>query len=182
MPNDPLTLLEIVAARTSHPSVTSEAPSHEQLLPLVAAASRMADHGALRPWRLIEVRGAARARLGEAISRARGESEPSAKPLRAPLLIAIVVVVKADRKVQAWEQEAAAAGVAHTLSLLLESEGWGTMWRSGDYTRSPEVHTVHGLADNEQLLGWLYVGGIDPDRRSGPVKRPVEPEEFLSTL
>jgi hypothetical protein len=66
-------------------------------------------------------------------------------------------------KVPEWEQEAVASGVAHLLSVLLDDAGWGVMWRTGGHTRAPEVAIAHGLAENEKLLGWLYVGGL-PDK------------------
>jgi len=150
--------------------VTADAPSHAELLPLVEAAAMVADHGSLRPWRLVEVRGDARRRLGEAFVAAGGltgrDAESlAAKPLRASLLIAIVAKEVPSIKVPAWEQEAAASGVAHALSLLLDEAGWGVMWRTGGHVRSVEVHAMHGLAANEKLLGWLYVGGVEERER-----------------
>ena len=53
---------------------------------LVSAAGRVADHSSLRPWRIIELRGDARLALGAASAAAQGDSSPSTKPLRAPLL------------------------------------------------------------------------------------------------
>ncbi len=64
-----------------------------------------------------------------------------------------------------------AAGVAHTLSLLLDEAGWGVMWRTGGHTRSPQVAALHGLGPNEQLLGWLYVGGVED--RPSPATSPT---------
>ena len=75
------------------------------------------------------------------------------------------MTVPDHEKVPVWEQEASAAGVAHLLSLLLDEAGWGVMWRTGPYTRHPLVAEVHGLAANEHLLGWLYVGGLPEGRR-----------------
>ena len=121
---------------------------------------------------MIALRGAARERLGAALAAAAGaEGEAAAKlagkPLRAPLLLAVVAVVTPDHpKVPEWEQEASAAGVAHLLSLLLDEAGWGVMWRTGPYTRHPLVAAVHGLAPDERLLGWLYVGGLPGGRRA----------------
>jgi nitroreductase len=69
-------------------------------------------------------------------------------------------------KVPEWEQEASAAGVAHLLSLLLDEAGWGVMWRTGPHTRHPIVAEMHGLAPNEHLLGWLYVGGLPAGTRT----------------
>lgn len=174
-------LVDIVAGRRSWSKVTEDAPTHEELLPLVAASARVADHSALRPWRLIELRGKARLKLGKAIAKAEGDDKPSTKPLRASLLIAIVVCVKKSGKVPAWEQEAVASGVAHTLSLLLHDAGWGVFWRTGHYTRSKPVRKMHKLARNEELLGWLYVGGIPENAKPGH-RRIVDAEKFISEL
>ena len=172
--------LDAVRARQSWSKVTPEAPSRAELLPLIAAAGRVADHSSLQPWRLIELRGDDRVRLGAAISVVRGDAEPSAKPLRAPLLIAVVASFMPSEKVPRWEQEAVASGVAHMLSLLLDEAGWGVIWRTGDYTRSPEVATLHGLGPDEALLGWLYVGG-KPSRSPGS-RRTVDAGPLLTAL
>ena len=174
-------LVDVVAGRRSWSKVTEDAPTHEDLLPLVAACARVADHGSLHPWRLIELRGTAREKLGAAIAKAEGDDKPSTKPLRASLLIAIVVRVQKSGKVPAWEQEAVASGVAHTLSLLLHDAGWGVLWRTGHYTRSKPVRKMHKLAKNEELLGWLYVGGI-PERAKPGHRKRVDPEKFISEL
>ena len=174
-------LVGIVAGRRSWSKVTADAPTHEDLLPLVAACARVADHSALHPWRLIELRGSAREKLGAAIAKAEGDDKPSTKPLRASLLIAIVASVKKSGKVPAWEQEAVASGVAHILSLLLHDAGWGVFWRTGSYTRSKPVRKMHKLGKNEQLLGWLYVGGIPVGAKAGH-RKSVDPERFISAL
>lgn len=161
----------------------------------------MADHGALAPWRLIELRGAARERLGAAFVAASGldgsglvgsELEGSGledsaaqklaeKPLRASLLIAVVALHEPSLTVPEWEQDAAASGVAHTLSLLLNEAGWGVMWRTGGHTRHPAVAAMHGLAPNEKLMGWLYVGGI-PKRTKRTRKAKLDLEKHLTQL
>jgi nitroreductase len=168
-------------ARRSWSKVTDDAPTHEELLPLVAAAGRVADHSSLEPWRLIELRGEDRERLGRAINKTLGEKGSSPKPLRAPLLIAIVASYRKSDKVPRWEQEAVASGVAHALSLLLDEAGWGVMWRTGHYTRSKPVAKAHGLKKNEELLGWLYVGGKPEGTRIGREKA-VDAGRFLSRM
>lgn len=179
-------IAEALRRRRSEPSVTDAAPTKRELLPLIEAAASVADHASLRPWRLIALRGDARIRLGEAIAEATGlEGQAAAKmaqkPLRAPLLIAVVVSPKPSHKVPDWEQEAVAAGVAHALSLVLDEAGWGVMWRTGLYTRSPAVHRMHGLGPDERLLGWLYVGGKKGKSKSGR-RKPVKAKDYLETL
>jgi len=172
--------LEAVRARRSWSKVTDEAPTHAELLTLVSAAGRVADHSSLRPWRLIELRGDDRERLAKAIAKAEGDKKPSSKPLRAPLLIAVVASHRKS-KVAHWEQEAVASGVAHMLSLLLDEAGWGVFWRTGSYTRSRAVAKAHGLGKDEQLLGWLYVGG-KPERSRPGRRRAVDARHHVSRM
>lgn len=162
-----MSALEAVRARQSWSKVTEVAPTREELLTMVSAAGRVADHSSLRPWRLIELRGDDRLALGKAISKAQGDKEPSSKPMRAPLLIAVIASFRKSDKVPRWEQEAVASGVAHTLSLLLDDAGWGVLWRTGEYTRSKAVAKAHGLKKDEELLGWLYVGGKPVGKKPG---------------
>ncbi len=169
-------IAEGMRRRRSQPAVNDVAPTRRELLPLIEAAASVADHGSLRPWRLIALRGDARARLGDALAEAAGLEGSAArkmaqKPLRAPLLIAVVVSPKPSHKVPDWEQEAVASGVAHALSLVLDEAGWGVMWRTGPQTRSEPVRRALELGESEQLLGWLYVGSRvapDPEPRRPP--------------
>lgn len=161
--------------RQSHPKVTADAPTHEQLVPFVEAAATIADHGSLTPWRLIELRGDDRVALGSAFAKEGGSAD---KPLRAPLLIAVVAVHRSKSK-PAWEQEVVASGVAYMMSLLLDEAGWGVFWRTGDLTRSKRVAKMHGLGKNEKLMGWLYVGG-KPTKSKSVRRRKLTVESYLS--
>lgn len=179
-------IAEGMRRRRSQPSVTDASPTKRELLPLIEAAASVADHASLRPWRIIALRGDARARLGTAIVEATGleggaAAKMAQKPLRAPLLLAVVVSPKRSLKVPDWEQEAVAAGVAHALSLVLDEAGWGVMWRTGQYTRASAVHRMHGLGPDERLLGWLYVGGKIAKEKSGR-RKPVKAKDYLETL
>lgn len=180
-----MSILESMLRRHSISNVTEIAPLHEELLPLIEAAGTVADHGGLRPWRFIELRGEARDRLAFAFAEAQNTPDNAkkflAKVRRAPLLIAIVAVRKPSEKVPVWEQDAVAAGVAHALSLLLDEAGWGVMWRTGIHTRTEPVRQAHQLHSNEELLGWLYIGGKDTqDRKIRPC--PIDSADSLSVL
>jgi nitroreductase len=176
---------EAMRRRRSQSSVTDDAPRKRDLLPLIEAAGTVADHSALHPWRVIALRGTARERLGAAMAEAAGLDGRAAegfarKPLRAPLLLAVVSSPKPSHKVPEWEQEAVASGVAHALTLLLDEAGWGVMWRTGLQTRSEPVARVHGLAPGEKLLGWLYVGG--KGRVKSGHRKPINPKRHLSKI
>ncbi len=180
---------EAMLHRRSQSAVGHAAPGDREIARLLGIAGTVADHAGLKPWRVIAIRGEARERVGRAIAAAWGLEGEAAeklarKPLRAPLLLAVVLSPQPSLKVPEWEQEAVASGVAHALSLLLDEEGWGVMWRTGIWTRSEAVHTAHGLAPQERLLGWLYVGS--PRRKEGKhekgPRKPVKAAERLSRL
>ena len=173
---------EAVRARRSWSKVTDTAPTHSELLRLVSAAGRVADHSSLKPWRIIELRGDDRKVLGRAMNKAEGHKGASTKPLRAPLLLAVVVSHRKSSKVPRWEQEAVASGVAHMLSLLLDEAGWGVFWRTGGYTRSKAVAKAHGLSKDEELLGWLYVGGKPTRSRPGGHRKPLDASKFVTRM
>ena len=185
--SDPV--LDAIAHRRSVSKVGSLAPSQDQLLELLPAVTHVADHKALRPWRLLTIRGAKRLELGLALDAAAGLVRPAGevnvKPLRAELLIAIVSSPKAHDLVPTWEQEATAAGAAHLLELALWQAGWGVMWRTGKYIDCEPVRAFHRLEAHERVLGWLYVGDIDPGylRRLRTSNRTaLDPKPFISAL
>ncbi|RGE23329.1 nitroreductase family protein [Leucobacter sp. wl10] len=171
-------------ARRSHSKVTDAAPSHEELGRIVSAMNAVADHSNLRPWRIIELRGKARKKLGKGLAKAAGGDRDKyiAKATRTPLVLVVVVSPRQSGKVPLWEQEAVASGVAHLLGLLLHEAGWGSIWKTGSYARSKAVRKAIGVKRPEYLLGWLYVGGIpDRDRKPKP-RKPLDIDRHLTVL
>lgn len=63
-------VFEAMARRVSRSKVTDEAPSHEELDQLMSVLSSVPDHSRLRPWRVIELRGDDRKKLGKALAKA----------------------------------------------------------------------------------------------------------------
>lgn len=179
-------MLDGVRGRRSYSKLTDDAPSHEQLAQLVEALVTLPDHAELRPWRVIELRGDARDRLGRALAEAAGDADPTkliGKARRAPLLLAVVSCPRDHEKVPAWEQEAVASGAAHLLSLLLHEAGWGTIWRTGNFTRAEPLRRLHQLTADEDLMGWIYVGGVPDELVDAPKPRkPLDMRTHLTSL
>ena len=182
-------VLESMATRRSVSKVGPETPSDDDIAELLAAVTPVADHKALRPWRIILLRGDDRAGLGEALDAAAGieraPGEFNTKPFRAELLIALIASPTEHPAVPEWEQIVTAGGAGHLLELALWQRGWGVMWRTGLLANRPEVREFHGLTETEQLLGWLYVGSIDESfrRRLDESNRPaLDPHQFIGEL
>lgn len=179
-------LIDAVRGRRSVGRLVDPAPSDEEILDLVAEAATGPDHGLLRPWRLITVRGDARQTLGRAFAATLPDDDPAgrdraaAKPLRAPLLLSIVLEPRENPKVPEWEQLAATTAMVHNLSLLLHAGGWAAMWRTGAPARSPHVRELLGLTAGERLLGWLYIGTAQ--ERNLPPRPRFEPHDRIYAL
>ena len=180
--------LDALINRVSVARLGEPAPTPEQRELLLRAALRAPDHGQLRPWRFLTVEGAAREQLGELFVRAqlaRDAQAPAAlldkaraMPLRAPLLVAVIACLKAHPKVPESEQLLAAGCAAHGMLLAAHALGLGAIWRTGELSHDAMVHAGLGLADNERLIGLLYLGTPQGELRK-PL--PLEPAEFVSS-
>lgn len=180
-------LVDAVRSRRSVGRLGDPAPSDAQILDLVTDAATAPDHGLLRPWRLIVIRGAAREDLGAALAAGCaaddrvGRERAAGKPLRAPLLLSIVLTPRDSPKVPEWEQLAATTAMVANLGLLLHDSGFGAIWRTGSVTGSPHVRDLLGLAPGERLLGWLYVGTPNPELTLPP-RPPFTPDGRIFAL
>ncbi|KUM43183.1 nitroreductase family protein [Pseudomonas sp. EpS/L25] len=160
--------LEALCNRASVGRLTEPGPSVEQLELLLRVADRAPDHKLLRPWRLILVSGEGRERLGELYAEALLRREPGVDaaaldkarrmPLRAPLVIAVVASPQEHPKVPLQEQIITAGCVAHGLVNAAFALGLGAVWRSGEFSYDPWVLRGLGLAAEEQLVGYIYLG------------------------
>jgi nitroreductase len=164
-------VLTAILSRRSEHRLTEPAPATEEFTELLAVAATAPDHGQLRPWRWILLRGAERDALGEcfaAEASAERAADAAAKPLRAPLLATLIFQPRPGHKVPEWEQLAATSLMSHAMMLLLHSRGYGSIWRTGVHTDSPRVRRLLDVHPAERALGWLYVGSPVPDRTAPP--------------
>ncbi|MBU8540577.1 nitroreductase family protein [Falsiroseomonas tokyonensis] len=186
-PPAPPEALRALLARASVPprQLHDPAPDAAALSQAVAAAACAPDHGGLRPWRFLGIRGQARAALGALLAESMLKRDPTApearldleraKPLRAPLVVAAGAAIRAHPKIPAWEQEAsAAAGIMNFLNAL-DAMGFGCCWLSSPALQDPEIKTALGFAETDRLLGWIYVGTPEAER---PRPQRPAPEGF----
>ncbi|MFH8786987.1 nitroreductase family protein [Streptomyces roseoverticillatus] len=154
-----------ILTRRSEHLLLDPAPDDDEFTYLLRVAAAAPDHGLLRPWRWVLLRGDDREALGACLAEEAQEdrrARTAAKVRRAPLLASLVFTPVREHKVPSWEQLAATSGMAHTLMLLLHARGYGSIWRTGAQVRSPRVHGLLGLEEGEECLGWLYIGTPDP--------------------
>lgn len=172
--------LEALLGRRSVPRLREPAPAGAQRERIFRSALQAPDHARLRPWRFLVVEGEARRALGEAMARALQRHDPRAEavaleklranPLRAPLVVVLLARIREHPKVPALEQQLSLACAAHGILLAAHAEGFGGIWRTGPVTWLPELAAELGLREDEQALGFLYLG--TPEGAAPPADAP----------
>ncbi|UVE19000.1 nitroreductase family protein [Pseudomonas sp. LS44] len=179
--------LDALLNRVSLARLQAPAPNSEQRDVMFRAALRAPDHGYLRPWRFLSIEGDARNRLGELFAAALLKKNPQATPealskarsmpLRAPLLVVVIASVQRNHKIPVEEQVLSAGCAAHGILLAAYAQGFGAMWRTGEMSHDPHVAAGLGLEAHEQMVGFIYLGSVEGERRSPP---ELNPADFVS--
>lgn len=163
--------LELLQARRSvKPDLLIEpGPSPAEIETLLQVAARVPDHKKLAPWRFIVFEGAARAKFGEVIAAA-CEAEDKAPPsavrleterqrfMRSPVVVAVISRVVPVRGAPEWEQILSAGAACFNLCVAANAMGYGTCWITEWIAYSPRVTAALGLAENERVAGFVYIG------------------------
>jgi nitroreductase len=165
--------IDALLKRRSAKTLADPAPDEGALELLLECASRAPDHGRLRPWRFIVVRGAARERLGALMAEQLLRKQPSAsgealqrerqKALRAPLIIVVAAVCNATARIPPVEQILAAGAAAQNMMLAATALGFGVMWKTGDAAYDETVKVALGLEARDAIVGFLYLGTAPAD-------------------
>ena len=164
--NDSLKLLE----RHSTPAkaLAEPAPDDKQLRLILKTALSAPDHGRLHPYRFISIRGDSRRRLSEIFGKATQQREPDVepaylekqkdKPMRSPLIVVVVASLIESPKIPEIEQMLAAGAAAHNVLLAANALGFGSVWLTGANAYDEYVCGELGLAQNERIIGFIYLG------------------------
>ncbi len=160
--------IDALVMRRSATTLAEPAPDAGALELIFASAVRAPDHGRLRPWRFLVVRGAARARFGELLARHLSRTQPAAtaqslqrerdKAFRAPMIIVVAAHVNEAVKIPPIEQTLSAGVAAGNIMLAALALGYNAMWKTGGAAYDPEVRQSLGLGPSEVIVGFLYIG------------------------
>ena len=164
----PHPVTDLLLQRNSSAKLTTPAPDGILLNTLFQTAFRAPDHGLLRPWRYLVVEGEGLDRLGELFVASALKATPDLSqaqqdkfrkmPARAPMVVVAIASIQEQVKIPEIEQVmSAGVGVGYLL-LSLQAEGYGGMWRTGPLAYNVDVHNGLGLAPQEKIIGFLYIG------------------------
>ncbi|WP_432129432.1 nitroreductase family protein [Streptomyces sp. bgisy082] len=174
-----------VFTRRSASSLSEPAPNDEEFRYLLQGAATAPDHGQLRPWRWILVRGEQQRVLADCLAAESPDAAPEQirrSVLRAPLKAVLVFAPRTGHKVPEWEQLAAASAMTQNLMLLLHSRGYGSKWRTGRLCTSPALAERLGPGAAERLLGALDVGTVEGAALPAGRRAPADVRAHLSVF
>ncbi len=144
------------------------APDDAQLKRILQIAMSAPDHGRIHPYRFITIRGDARYELSEVFGKAVSKRDPDVsevtlkkqqdKPLRSPLIVVVVASLIESEKIPKIEQMLCAGAAAHNILLASNAMGFGSIWLTGDNAYDNSVFEALGLATNEKIIGFIYLG------------------------
>lgn len=167
-------LLEGIYTRQSTPRLKADPVPREFIDQILSAAVQAPNHHHVRPWRFIVLTGQARNYLGEVMAQALLKRQPGipepaldverARPLRAPVLIAVGVDKPPDEKIVEIENICASAAAAENLLLAAHAIGLAGMWRTGAAAYDPDVKAFLGLQADQHLIAFLYIGFPEAER------------------
>lgn len=162
-----MTPIETLLSRASVGDLTEPAPDGVALDQILEAGLRAPDHGKLRPWRFVLIRGPARQAWAETIIDALRAREPDApqaaidkqrnRVLGAPLIIALGAKLQHGHKIPEIEQMLSVGAAAMNLLNAAHALGYGAIWLTGA-SADPAIVTAAGLEPGDRLAGFLFVG------------------------
>lgn len=163
--------LELLQKRRSAKAalLTAPGPTPAELETILTCAARVPDHKKLVPWRFIVFEGEARAQFGEILARtvaAEEKEAPSAvrldaergRLMRAPTVVCVVSRVVPNPGAPEIEQLLSCGAAAFNLCLAANALGYGTCWITEWYSFSDAINKALGLAANERIAGFVYIG------------------------
>lgn len=181
-------VLHFLQNRNSSPKLAEPAPSAQEMQEIFKAAMRAPDHAWLHPWRFISISGSRLEAFGLVLEQALMLRNPDADeaartkarnaPLRAPLLVVVVARLSEHPKVPAIEQRLSAGCAAQGILLAAEASGYAGIWRTGDVAFDRTVMDALGLAGNEEITGFVYLGSRPGTAKTIP---ELNTAEFVSS-
>ncbi|MBA3653931.1 MAG: nitroreductase [Actinobacteria bacterium] len=181
-------VIDAIRARRSIGRLTEPAPDDDELRQILEAAACAPDHGELRPWKFVVLRGKAKDAFGEVLadsylarvqaigaSPSDGQLEKERTKLgRAPLVVIVCAVNRHSDEIPWVEQLLAAGAAAQNILLAATALGYGSMWRTGPPAYDHRVLHAIGLDDRDAIVGFIYLGAPNAGRELPPHEPDLE--------
>jgi nitroreductase len=186
--NDLSSAAQLMATRRSGKprDIGLPGPSPEQMDRILAAATRVPDHGKLAPWRFVVVPADRREAFADLLERAYRADKPEPGKVeleavrqfahQAPALVVVLSSPAHASHIPIWEQELSAGAACMNLLVATHAEGLVGGWLTGWAAFSTIVRDAFGQ-QGERIAGFMFIGS--PTRALEERPRPL-PESVIS--
>jgi len=184
-------VFEAINTRSSASVLRDPGPTDQQWEMLLRAGARAPDHGRLRPWRFLIVRGEARELLGDVMAEALRASKPDRpsealdrerrKPSRAPAILVVAVVPVPHSGVPEIEQILAGGAAAQNILLAAHAMGLGSCligFAVAAMKNDPSIQRSISIPAEETVYAVIALGYPDETYHSVIRRKNVEPRYF----
>ena len=161
-------------------------PTAAQMTRILAAASRVPDHGKLAPWRFVIIPDDRRPAFAALLEQAYRADRPDPKRAeleaieqfahQAPALVVVLSAPAHASHIPIWEQELSAGAACMNLLTATHAEGLVGGWLTGWAAYSDIVRNAFGQA-GERIAGFMFIG--TPTRPLDERPRPA-PDAVIS--
>ena len=99
-------------------------------------------------------------------------------PMRAPMVIVAIAKYTEHEKVPWIEQVASASCAVHAMQMAAVAQGFAGIWRTGNYARNEDVKKAFDLDENDEIVGFLYLGTSSIPAMSPPSRNSADYFEY----
>jgi len=162
----------IIKQRRSIDKMTLQMPTRQQIERLLEAGVYAPNHHNVQPWRFFVIAGQARHELGQIMERSLAAritettseqaqalfKKERSKPLRAPVIIAVVSQHSHNPKVLDIENIEATAAAVQNMLLIAEEMGLACIWRTKHPAYDSQVKRWLGIQEEDHIVALLDIG------------------------
>ncbi len=184
-------ILEALKNRRSiYPNMYASRPIEQEVIESILESANWAPtHKLTEPWRFMVFHGQGLQRLAQFQANLYKQVQTEAgnykeeqyqKLLNKPLLASHIIAIgmKRDEKARVPEIEeiSAVACAVQNMYLAANAQGVGCYWGTGGVTYYPEAKSFFGLAPEDKLMGFMYMGYLKNDHWPEGKRQPIAPK------
>ena len=154
-------------------SLVPPGPSESELETILQCGTRVPDHKGLNPWRIHVVDRANQDKLHAKLPELH-EGDPaslkktnSKEAKTAPLLLIVSSKIESDKAPRS-EQILSGAALCQNIIVASAALGYRSQWLTEWFAYNDNVKALIGISENEEIIGFLYIGSEKEPPRERP--------------
>jgi nitroreductase len=172
--------------RTIYPKDFSPRKVHKEIVEnILRNATWAPTHGLTQPWRFKVYTGEATIALGHTLAelykattapenfKERKQENWSLRPAQSSVVIAIIAELHSNPNIPVIEDKLAVACAVQNMMLTATAYGIGSFWSTGAMVYSQDICRALDLKENQECLGFLYLG-YAKDEWPKSHRKPIE--------